>query len=207
MTKRNEEEYEQSLFNTSTRQAAKYETRRKKGEENGNMFFYNSGPNNEEKAGKKVGDEKEDFLNMSTYGGYQPRTRKEGEIIHTKDGWFQVINGEDYYIEEPPPETIFWDQDNNDGRYGYYYYKGGSWSYPLDTYLDSFKEYSVGDFTVHRSLDTSSFDDMKLRAKIRELADGAIEYLPSRRYSWIKSLVEKFGPKHDIKYKKQEEQE
>lgn len=105
------------------------------------------------------------------YSGYQPRSNKEGEIVHTKDGWFQVINGQDHYINEPPPGTIFWDQDNNNGNYGYYYKKAG-WFYNRDRYLDKVTKHGI----KHHYLtfyDTYSVEDAKLRGKTREFAGAA----------------------------------
>ncbi|MCE5287479.1 MAG: hemagglutinin repeat-containing protein [Pelosinus sp.] len=43
------------------------------------------------------------------YNEYIHRPTREGAILHTKDGWFQIQNGVDTPIREPDPGTYFWD--------------------------------------------------------------------------------------------------
>ena len=45
---------------------------------------------------------------------YGHRPTFEGAIIHTKDGFFKVVDDVDVYLTEPLPEgTYFWEQDSN----------------------------------------------------------------------------------------------
>ncbi|VBB09670.1 Hypothetical protein LUCI_4968 [Lucifera butyrica] len=44
----------------------------------------------------------------------------EGAIIHTQDGFFKVTNGIDTYINPPPKDTLYWDQNNNNSGLGLY---------------------------------------------------------------------------------------
>ncbi|MDL2281261.1 hypothetical protein LJC10_05325 [Selenomonadales bacterium OttesenSCG-928-I06] len=64
---------------------------------------------------------------------YGPRTRKEGEFVYTKDGWFQVgkirdgwfgTKNVDYSTDPPPPGTLFWKQNDDDPNNGWYYIRG-----------------------------------------------------------------------------------
>nr|OZC23773.1 filamentous hemagglutinin [Sporomusa acidovorans DSM 3132] len=43
------------------------------------------------------------------YNDYNHRTHREGEIVHTKDGFFQVIDGVDTAIAPPPAGVYFWE--------------------------------------------------------------------------------------------------
>ncbi|EGO62027.1 ribonuclease domain-containing protein, partial [Acetonema longum] len=69
------------------------------------------------------------------YNDYNHRTHREGEIVHTKDGWFQVINGDDTSIDAPPPGVYFWEQDPDNGDYGWDYEKGDGGLTKRDTYF------------------------------------------------------------------------
>ena len=67
------------------------------------------------------------------YNDYGHRPTAEGSIIHTKDGYFIVKNGEDVYLPNgPEPGQVFWDEDGKSdegGALGYEYIVGENGSH------------------------------------------------------------------------------
>lgn len=66
---------------------------------------------------------------------YNHRTHREGEIVHTANGFFKVIDGVDTAIAPPPEGVYFWEQDGNNSDYGWDYKKGDGGVTTNDTYF------------------------------------------------------------------------
>ncbi len=58
------------------------------------------------------------------YNDYTHRPTTNGSILHTKDGWFVIINGVETPMDAPPPGTVFWDEDHMVGDVAPEYIKG-----------------------------------------------------------------------------------
>ena len=63
---------------------------------------------------------------------YGERPRYNGAIIHTKYGFFKVIDGSDVYMEEVPDGIYFWNQDEENSQYGWDFHRkdGVDYYYP-----------------------------------------------------------------------------
>ncbi|MEL7636062.1 MULTISPECIES: hemagglutinin repeat-containing protein [Sporomusa] len=114
------------------------------------------------------------------YNDYAHRTHREGEIVHTKDGFFMVINGVDTAIEPPPEGVYFWEQDANNPDYGWDYQKGNGIS-SVDTYFPGVVQYQTILFEFNGKAigiaitdDTDAQKKESILAKAREWAEGVI---------------------------------
>ncbi|MGI5892839.1 MAG: hypothetical protein ACOX7H_08975, partial [Bacillota bacterium] len=114
------------------------------------------------------------------YNDYNHRTHREGEIVHTKDGFFMVINGVDTAIAPPPEGVYFWEQDANNPDYGWDYQKGNGIS-SVDTYFPGVVQYQTILFEINGKAigiaitdDTDAQKKELILAKAREWASGVI---------------------------------
>ena len=114
------------------------------------------------------------------YNDYNHRTHREGEIVHTKDGFFMVINGVDTAIAPPPEGVYFWEQDANNSDYGWDYQKGNGIS-SVDTYFPGVVQSQTILFEINGKAigiaitdDTDAQKKESILAKAREWASGVI---------------------------------